>query len=342
VDIATVLRLVEENAKKRFEVVWGYDPSPPIPKGKGKNKGQGQGQGQGQTKKQKEKDRLRQQQRELQAERAQRGPGQAREAEATAGTVVGGEKTEPGLENSSVRGNASSDQVTETQSSKEVDATLIDAAQAMQKVRLDAEPRSESVTEDKGPSGSLQSDKPPSTELPLVILPSHDDINDDLNISFPGENTTSSRPNTPGKTLTSKRNSGSSETVQPQPEYFIRASQGHSIQLDSVSHLTPVQDDEDGRKRVGDIVHGTKWELWDVLRESVSKSQGVVRLPPLGSGRPKSWKTEILDSEFRPLYEAVLLQDSFQTTTSALSTTHFSLLRSLQDVSTTYPPRPNS
>lgn len=50
--------------------------------------------------------------------------------------------------------------------------------------------------------------------------------------------------------------------------YFIRASQGHSINLEGVAHLELVNDDEEGRKRTGLIVHGTRWELWDVLSES--------------------------------------------------------------------------
>lgn len=38
VDQAAVFRIVEDNAKKRFEVVYGYDPSPPKPKTKAPKK----------------------------------------------------------------------------------------------------------------------------------------------------------------------------------------------------------------------------------------------------------------------------------------------------------------
>jgi 2'-phosphotransferase len=39
IDVEMVIRLVEENAKQRFELLWGYDPSPPLPiKKKGQNK----------------------------------------------------------------------------------------------------------------------------------------------------------------------------------------------------------------------------------------------------------------------------------------------------------------
>ncbi|WWD20035.1 hypothetical protein CI109_104508 [Kwoniella shandongensis] len=59
----------------------------------------------------------------------------------------------------------------------------------------------------------------------------------------------------------------------PRGEYFIRATQGHSIKLESTAHLEPVKDDEEGRRRAGELVHGTRWELWDVL-----KNEGLSRM----------------------------------------------------------------
>lgn len=57
-------------------------------------------------------------------------------------------------------------------------------------------------------------------------------------------------------------------------EYFIRATQGHSLKLESTAHLTSVMDDEDGRERVGLMVHGTRWELWETL--SMSEFRSVI------------------------------------------------------------------
>lgn len=58
-----------------------------------------------------------------------------------------------------------------------------------------------------------------------------------------------------------------SEAVEgsPKGEYFIRATQGHSLKLENVAHLTPVLDDEEGRRKAGSLVHGTRWELWETL-----------------------------------------------------------------------------
>ena len=61
-------------------------------------------------------------------------------------------------------------------------------------------------------------------------------------------------------------------------EWFIRATQGHSLKLDSIAHLTPILDDEESRARAGLLVHGTKWELWDTL----SKPGGCLPLQRLG------------------------------------------------------------
>lgn len=60
-------------------------------------------------------------------------------------------------------------------------------------------------------------------------------------------------------------------------EWFIRAAQGHSLPTVTTEHLEPVLNDEEGRAKVGEMVHGTKEELWDVIRAcdfglSVSRS----------------------------------------------------------------------
>lgn len=106
-----------------------------------------------------------------------------------------------------------------------------------------SEPSSSALDPEKSPSADaatvddiqarLASSQIATTELPLIPLPNSD-----------------------------------VESVQapdPRGEYFIRASQGHSIQLEGVAHLTAVTDDEEGRAKVGIMVHGTKWELWETL-----------------------------------------------------------------------------
>lgn len=140
IDVETVLKLVEENAKKRFEVVWGYDPSPPLPV---KKKGQNQ-------KKKK--------------------------------PVVAGDA-----------------------------AAVDDLRKEMEQAMLADTPATEEWK-----------------ELPLVVI---------------------------------DKEAGGSDG-----EWFIRASQGHSIKLEGTAHLTPVEDDEEGRERVGLMVHGTRDDLWDTIR----------------------------------------------------------------------------
>ncbi|ODO00691.1 tRNA 2'-phosphotransferase [Cryptococcus wingfieldii CBS 7118] len=172
VDKDMVIQLVRDNAKQRFELFWGYDPSPPRPKKKPT---------QGKTKKQLQRDR------EAQAQ-----------AQGGAGDVSGEDK------------------------GKQPDAAAVDNLQASLVSAAISSPPSEPA---------------PPPDLPLVSLP------------LPTE--CSPQPPSDG----------------PQGEYFIRASQGHSIQLESTAHLEEVKDDEDGRARVGELVHGTRWELWDVLKE---------------------------------------------------------------------------
>lgn len=155
IDVETVLKLVEENAKKRFEVVWGYDPSPPKPAKK---------KGQNQSKKKVSK-------------------GDAAEVD-------------------DLR--------------KEMEAAMLN----------DTAKRDEGDAEWK--------------ELPLVVVerPAVDPLD--------GE-----------------------EAEDPRGEWFIRASQGHSLKLEGTAHLTPIEDDEEGHERVGLMVHGTRDDLWDVIRTFV-------------------------------------------------------------------------
>lgn len=50
-------------------------------------------------------------------------------------------------------------------------------------------------------------------------------------------------------------------------EYFIRAAQGHSLTTVSTEHLVEIHNDAAGRAAVGEMVHGTRAELWDVIRK---------------------------------------------------------------------------
>jgi len=97
-----------------------------------------------------------------------------------------------------------------------------------------------------------------STELPLVGLPR------------------------PDKSMSQEESTVATTTAAAPDgqvgEYFIRATQGHSIKLESVAHLEPVRDDEDGRRRAGECVHGTRWELWDTLSESFQPPVCCLRL----------------------------------------------------------------
>lgn len=134
-----MFRLVEENAKKRFELSFGYDPSPPKPKKK---------------------------------------------------PVPKKKKVVPGAP---------------------VDAVTEQLAKA-------------AVTE--------PAPEPEWTELPFVSLPA------------PGEG----------------------EPSEPRGEWWIRATQGHSIALEGTGHLEPaLADDAATRERVGLMVHGTRWELYETL-----------------------------------------------------------------------------
>ncbi|GHJ84625.1 hypothetical protein NliqN6_1027 [Naganishia liquefaciens] len=54
-----------------------------------------------------------------------------------------------------------------------------------------------------------------------------------------------------------------------EPEWFIRAAQGHSITTVTTEHLEPITSaDEEGLSKVGEMVHGSKAELWESIRET--------------------------------------------------------------------------
>lgn len=167
-----MLKLVEENAKKRFEVVWGYDPSPPRPiKKKGQN--------------------------------------QSKKSKSTPKTAAA---------------------VTQT---GQVDAAGVDdLRKEVEKALLDDRPK---------PSGQAE-EAEAWKELPLVVV--------DREAPTTG-----------------------TDGDGPACEWFIRASQGHSLKLEGTAHLTPVEDDAEGRERVGLMVHGTRDDLWDIIRESVIVSR---------------------------------------------------------------------
>jgi 2'-phosphotransferase len=183
VDKAMVLRLVAENAKQRFELLYGFDPSPPPPK-KGKK---------GQTPK------------------------------------GHGKKPKPSSVDPSGGGALANDE-------GELDAGQVeDAARELAKAKIT-------------PAAPEAASAPAAIELPLVALPAPS--------GDPAE-----PPSMSGE----------------EGEYFIRASQGHSLKLESVAHLEEIKDDEEGRLKAGEMVHGTRWELWAVLSEWLSALHNVLR-----------------------------------------------------------------
>lgn len=64
-----------------------------------------------------------------------------------------------------------------------------------------------------------------------------------------------------------------SSTSSP-PQYFIRAAQGHSLpDLQPEAHLETIAlENEIDLERVGEMVHGTKWENWDAICEPLQSS----------------------------------------------------------------------
>lgn len=190
-DEPTIHHLVQTNAKKRFELFWGYDPSPPRPKKKPT---------QGKTKKQLQRDR---------------------EAAAAAAAAVAASGT--GIEIGHGKG-------------KEPDAAAVDIISSSLAATDITAPSLSLSTNPVSAQGLVPADPP---ELPLISLPDPHDSDANANASV----------NSDG----------------PKGEYFIRATQGHSIQLESTAHLEQVKDDEEGRSKVGLMVHGTRWELWDTL-----------------------------------------------------------------------------
>lgn len=202
VDKAMVLRLVAENAKQRFELFYGYDPSPPPPK-KGK-KGQGGGGGGGGKKRQSGNNKAKE-------------PSSAPAPMPAPAPVAIDMIDQPGQ--------------------------AVDAAQVED---LAHEVAKSTLAED-APSSALPVPSEP-TEMPLVSLPAPEGGDADKEAAREGE-------------------------------YFIRATQGHSLNLNSVAHLEEVKDDEEGRANTGAMVHGTRWELWDTLSRSTPDAATPPVLP---------------------------------------------------------------
>ncbi|WVW86590.1 hypothetical protein I302_108640 [Kwoniella bestiolae CBS 10118] len=192
VDVSMVLRLVAENSKQRFQLLYGYDPSPPRPKKM--KKGQQ--------------------------------PKKVRPPPQPSASVPNGEGS---VEKIREEVEINSDGLAQIplQSGNGADAAEIDNLRSnLSKTTVS----SEGKVENEG--GYV--------ELPLVSLP-----------------------------IPEEAESGSSI----KGEYFIRATQGHSINLEGTSHLEELKDDEEGRRKAGVMVHGTRLELWDVL-----KSQGLSKM----------------------------------------------------------------
>ena len=209
IDREMVLRLVADNAKQRFELFYGYDPSPPRPaKSKTKIKGKGKGNGQGKGK--------------VDATHAQ---GQGKGERSDTGQGPDGDKHDIPAKTTNPTTNMENGQG---------DGQIIDAGEIDNIRNVLA-------------TTALESELP--TELPLVSIP------------IPNDPPQSDSPTeTIALGITQHSLTG---------EYFIRATQGHSLKLESTAHLEPVYDDEDGRARVGLLVHGTKSELYDTLSMSI-------------------------------------------------------------------------
>lgn len=192
VDKDMVLRLVAENAKQRFELFYGLDPSPPVVKAK---KGQGKEKGKGGPK--------------------------------PKPVLKGQSSADLESEKSAATGDAAESGVGKVET---VDAAQVDD---LRKELSEA---------------TLQDPKAISTELPLISIPIPPSEGGDA----------SSSGTTP---VLAEGSAG---------EYFIRATQGHTIKVETAALLEEVKNDDEGRTKAGLLVHGTRWELWDVLSESSS------------------------------------------------------------------------
>ncbi|WWC93102.1 uncharacterized protein L201_008068 [Kwoniella dendrophila CBS 6074] len=202
VDLQMVLRLVEENSKKRFELLFGYDPSSPLPKKLKK--------GQQPKKKRPEK------------------PSSTSQIpiDSGSGSVID-EKTS--FENVEIKSDGLNPILLQNDNKKGMDAAEIDNLQSnLSNINL------------------IKNDEPlKHVELPLISLPIPD-VDVDEN--------------------TREKQTDSSSSIKG--EYFIRATQGHSINLEGTSHLEELIDynNEESIKKAGIMVHGTKFELWDILK----------------------------------------------------------------------------
>jgi 2'-phosphotransferase len=276
VDKDMVFRLVEENAKKRFELFYGRDPSPPVVKVKAKGKGQ-VGKGKGKAHDQSKGGRPeaggsggtgggRGSRRTRANAQAQAGQGkEVAVAEAAQAVDAQGADIAAADFNGSqatVKGTASAtDFAAVEQLGSELSRTAVSDAQSPNTTTSNPSIPDASVSTITPPPTStaepapapVPAPPPPSTELPLIPL-------------------------TPPTTDTSVDPAAPASDTAATGEWFIRASQGHSIALAGVAHLTPVLDDEDGRRRAGLLVHGTRWELWETLSEWDLRRSAETRL----------------------------------------------------------------
>lgn len=294
VDKEMVFRLVEENAKKRFELFYGYDPSPPVPKGKGKGrggsgngngggkktgKGKGEGGKGGRVVKNTARAAARAERRALAStedqDAIQGTEGQAVSAEVKQGGLKGKGSAEQ-LEGAEEVASATVERVDPT--SEEIPTGVTTATTAKQDIIVPpshaaTDTTVEDVSTRFGQTGiqpgrdpkAIQEREPEaeSTELPLIPLPRPDQLDTASSDSSSTNTITTDTSRSPIPTSTSHATSAD----EGRGEYFIRASQGHSIALAGVAHLEPVLDDDEGRRRAGEMVHGTKWELWETLSE---------------------------------------------------------------------------
>nr|XP_018260560.1 uncharacterized protein I303_07485 [Kwoniella dejecticola CBS 10117]OBR82718.1 hypothetical protein I303_07485 [Kwoniella dejecticola CBS 10117] len=229
VDVEMVLRLVSENAKQRFQLVYGYDPSPPRPPQLKK----------GQT------------------------PKKVRPAPSKV---------------MSLKENATSpsDGATITNSQQSAQGQVQGQGQDAAEIDDLRSTLSKATIQGQKPNGNGVQDGHGFIELPLVALP----------IPEPSTSLTDS--------IGSEKQAESKDDARPKGEYFIRATQGHSINLESTAHLEELQNDEEGRRKAGVMVHGTRAELLNVLKSNgLSKmSRQHIHLAPSHSGaivpRPNS------------------------------------------------------
>ncbi|WWC65571.1 uncharacterized protein I303_108189 [Kwoniella dejecticola CBS 10117] len=266
VDVEMVLRLVSENAKQRFQLVYGYDPSPPRPPQLKK----------GQTPK-----------------KVRPAPSKVMSLKenatspsdgATITNSVQGAKEEMrtnsvgtiAIPSQNESSSGSIKDASEEQQQQSAQGQVQGQGQDAAEIDDLRSTLSKATIQGQKPNGNGVQDGHGFIELPLVALP----------IPEPSTSLTDS--------IGSEKQAESKDDARPKGEYFIRATQGHSINLESTAHLEELQNDEEGRRKAGVMVHGTRAELLNVLKSNgLSKmSRQHIHLAPSHSGaivpRPNS------------------------------------------------------